>query len=201
MLQKRPHRRIIKTLCICLALFIGNAFAAGDHAHTDMSKPIKDYRQLTPDEVILQTVLDGYANAMAQRSIEAMEQVVIPGDFSTIESGYPNWTWEDFRDSHLSAEFKAFSDATYNIDLIAGETQGSLGFAVFKYTAAGKAQGRTISISGLGTAILESNDSGPDQVWRIHHLHTSAPRDQLEKAAGGAQHKPANEHGAIQHGQ
>jgi hypothetical protein len=170
-------------------------FAAGDHAHNDMSKAIKEYRDLTSTEKTVQAVLDTYGDAMAQRSIELMEEAIIPGDFSTIESGYPNWTWESFRDQHLAAEFQAFSDASYDIDLIVGETQGSLGFAVFRYKAAGTVQGKTISISGLGTAILEETDAG----WRIHHLHTSAPRDQLEKAAAGTGFDGGSDHGK-QHG-
>jgi hypothetical protein len=162
--------------------FSATTFASGDHAHNDMTKTIQEYRELTETEQMVQGVMDTYARAMAEGSIEIMEQAIIPGDFSTIESGYPNWTWESFRDTHLAEEFKVFSEATYDIDLIVGETQGSLGFAVFRYTAAGKVQGNTVSISGLGTAILEATDAG----WRIHHLHTSAPRDQLEQAAAGA---------------
>lgn len=176
-----------------LALLSGAAVAAGGHsepAHSDgghahaagdMAKgPISAYRELTPDEATIQAVLDTYGSAMEQKSIELMEQAVIPGDFSTIESGYPNWTWEDFRDNHLLVEMDAFTDVDYDIGLILGEFQGSLGFAIYRYTASGMAQGRQVSISGLGTAILEQTDAG----WRIHHLHTSAPRNQLEAAEG-----------------
>ncbi len=173
----------------CLTLG-STAFAAGNHDH-DMSKAIKEYRELNETEQSIQGVLNKYAQAMEERSVEVMESAVIPGDFSTIESGYPNWTWESFRDTHLAAEFKMFSDSSYVIDLIVGETQGSLGFAVFRYKASGSAHGRTVSISGLGTAVMEETDDG----WRIHHMHTSAPRDQLEKAAGGGNHDSGGGHG------
>lgn len=156
----------------------------GGHAHadSDMSKGrIASYRELNADEATIQGVLDTYARAMEQRSVEIMEQALIPGDFSTIESGYANWTWEDFRDNHLLVEMEAFRDIDYDIGLIVGEFQGSLGFAIFDYTAAGDMQGRRVSVSGLGTAVLEQTAAG----WRIHHLHTSAPRDQLEGMAGG----------------
>jgi hypothetical protein len=175
---------------LSLALLLSlQAFAAGDHAHNDMSKAIKDYRELTPTEQTVQAVLDTYAQAMEEKSVEIMEQAIIVNDFSTIESGYPNWSWEDFRDNHLSAEMQSFTDVDYQIDLITGETQGSLGFAVFRYTASGKMHGKTISISGLGTAIIEETAAG----WRIHHLHTSAPRNQLEQAAQGTGHQQ-NDH-------
>lgn len=161
------------------------ALAVGEHANTDMTQAIKDYRELTETEQAVQAVLDTYGRAMEEKSVKVMEQAVIVGDFSTIESGYPNWTWEDFRDNHLAVEIQTFDDVAYQIDLIVGETQGSLGFAVFKYTASGSVQGKAISISGLGTAIIEEQDDG---AWRIHHLHTSAPRDQLEQAAAGTGH-------------
>ena len=171
-------------VCLSLSFLSGTALSAGSHEQTDMAQAIVEYRALTPTEKTVQDVLNVYAQAMAERSIETMEQAVIPGDFSVIESGYANWTWEDFRDKHLAEEFQMLSDPSYKIDLLVGETQGPLGFAVFRYTAAGKVNGREISISGLGTAVLEHTDDG----WRIHHMHTSAPRDQLEKAMGSAPH-------------
>jgi hypothetical protein len=166
-----------------LLLISGATNAAGDHGHgvaSGKAGPIEGYRELTPDETAIQAVLNTYAQAMEQKSVETMEQAIIPGDFSTIESGYPNWTWEDFRDNHLLIEMDTFTDVDYDIKLISGEFQGSLGFAVYQYTASGKIQEKSVSISGLGTAILEQTDDG----WRIHHLHTSAPRSQLEGMGG-----------------
>jgi hypothetical protein len=160
------------------------AIAAGDHGHGGSAEgqtgPIIDYRALTAEEATIQDVLNIYATAMEEKSVDVMEQAIIPGDFSTIESGYPNWTWEDFRDNHLLVEMDAFTDVNYEIKLISGEFQGSLGFAIYKYTASGKIQDKAVSISGLGTAILEETAEG----WRIHHLHTSAPRTQLEGMGG-----------------
>lgn len=181
-------RAITLTLAFAGSLAIApGAIAADQHTggshghHSDASRgPISSYRELNPDEATIQQVLNTYARAMREGSVEIMEQAVIPGDFSTIESGYPNWTWEDFRDNHLLAEFKMFSDVDYTIELITGEFQGELGFAVFSYTASGSFEGKASSISGLGTAVLELTDAG----WRIHHLHTSAPRSQLEQMAG-----------------
>jgi hypothetical protein len=168
----------------CMLIFIsGSLFAAGDHGRgkaSDKVGPIVEYRQLTEDEKVIQSVLDTYAQAMEQKSVALMEQAIIPDDFSTIESGYPNWTWADFRDNHLLVEMDTFTDVDYDIKLITGEFQGTLGFAVYQYTASGKVQDKAVSISGLGTAILEQTDAG----WRIHHLHTSAPRSQLEGMGG-----------------
>jgi len=169
---------LIRILLFCLPILIAaNSWAAGDHGHDGAAKgPISDYRELTADEAAIQGVLDKYATAMENKSVELMETAVIPGDFSTVESGYPNWTWEDFRDNHLLVEMDTFTDVNYDIKLITGEFQGSLGFGIYQYTASGKVQGNPVSISGLGTAILEQTETG----WRIHHLHTSAPRAQLE---------------------
>jgi hypothetical protein len=169
--------RFLVVVFAALLLSVGTVFAAGGHTSGEAVKgPIAEYRALTKDEQTIQQVLGTYAKAMEQKSVELMEQAVMPGDFSTIESGYPNWTWEDFRDHHLLVEMDTFTDVSYVNRLIAGELQASLGFAVFSYTASGKMQGKTMSISGLGTAILEETKEG----WRIHHLHTSAPRAQLE---------------------
>jgi len=179
--MKRAHPRhiVLSTLICTLLLGPGSAIARGPHGNQDSSQgPIASYRALTADEQTIQTLLDGYAKAMEEKSVAVMEQVVIPGDFSTIESGYPNWTWEDFRDNHLLVEMDTFTDVDYTSKLISGELQDTLGFAIYQYTASGKMKGKTetVSISGLGTAILEKTSNG----WRIHHLHTSAPREQLE---------------------
>ena len=159
----------------------GDHSATGPHSHGETAKgPIHRHRELNRDEATIQQVLDTYARAMQEGSAEVMEQAVMAGDFSTIESGYPNWSWEDFRDNHLLAEFQMFSDVSYRIELIAGELQGEMGFAVFSYTASGSFDGKASSITGLGTAILERGTDG----WRIHHMHTSAPRSQLEQLPG-----------------
>ena len=182
------------TIALLALTLPGMALAAGGHAHDeDLSKgPISSYRALTDDETTIQAVLDTYGRAMEEKSVEIMEQAVIPGDFSTIESGYPNWTWEDFRDNHLAVEMEQFTDVNYDMGLILGEFQGELGFAVFNYTASGKVAGNPVSISGLGTAILELDDGQ----WRLHHLHTSAPRSQLEQAQESAgEHSAGGEHG------
>jgi len=184
-MTRNTHSKLLPGLLAnILLLAVSSVNAAGNHdsgdASTAMKGPIADYRELSADEASIQALLDVYGSAMESKSVELMEQAVIPGDFSTIESGYPNWTWEDFRDNHLLVEMAMFTDVSYKIRLIAGELQGTLGFAVYEYTAAGKVQDKAVSISGLGTAILEQTDDG----WRIHHLHTSAPRSQLEGMGG-----------------
>lgn len=191
-------RKTITALLVLLAM-PAVTLAAGEHAHDeDLSKgAISSYRDLTADEAKIQAVLDTYARAMEESSVEIMEQAVIPGDFSTIESGYPNWTWEDFRDNHLAVEMEQFTDVDYDMGLILGEFQGDLGFAIYKYTASGKVAGNAVSISGLGTAILENTAAG----WRMHHLHTSAPRTQLEQAEQSrGDDSDESGHGGSEHG-
>ena len=184
-MTRKVHLKAERIAISCLLfLFAGSTLAAGGHGHggstSGTAGPIVEYRELSAEEAIIQDVLDTYARAMEKKSVEVMEEAIIPGDFSTIESGYPNWTWEDFRDNHLLVEMDTFTDVNYEIQLISGEFSGSLGFAIYQYTASGKMQDKAVSISGLGTAILEQTDDG----WRIHHLHTSAPRTQLEGMGG-----------------
>lgn len=181
-MQQRPDRTALLVMPVFLFLgCAGTAIAAGTHgAAGNDTGPSAPPRTLTADEQAIQKLLDLYAQAMEQKSVPLMEQAVVTADFSTIESGYPNWSWEDFRDNHLLVEMDAFTDVDYRIELISGELQEPLGFAIYRYTASGKVQGNpdTVSISGLGTAILEQTAKG----WQIHHLHTSAPRAQLEGA-------------------
>lgn len=176
-----PRKLLVNALACAVFSIPCFALAAGEHGH-QAKEPVVNYRALTADEQTIQTLLNGYAKAMEEKSVTLMEEVIIPDDFSTIESGYPNWTWQDFRDNHLLIEMDTFTDVRYTIKLISGELQDPLGFAIYQYTAAGKMQGKTetVSISGLGTAILEKTSKGG---WRIHHLHTSAPRAQLEASS------------------
>ena len=86
--------RMLLSFCAAITVaFSPGANAAGDHANSDMTKAIAEYRELTKTEQLVQDVMDTYARAMAEGSIEVMESAIIPGDFSTIESGHPNWTW------------------------------------------------------------------------------------------------------------
>lgn len=162
------------------ALTPGLLLASGaSHTGLPPQEPIKNLRDLTIEEEQIQDLLNLYAEAMEEKSLEKAERAVSTGDFIIIESGYPNWQWEDFRDNHLLVEMTDFSDIDYQIDLITGEFQGTLGFAIYAYTASGKLRGTPTSISGFATAILELKDDE----WRIHHIHSSAPRQQLEQNA------------------
>ena len=165
------------TLPVVLTVLLapGPVLATGqDHTGLAPREPIAEYRELTDDERSIQSLLDVYAQAMEARSVETAEQAVIPGDFSTIESGYANWTWEDFKQNHLSVELESFSDISYVVELIAGEFQGDLGFAIYQFTASGEMNGQSMVTRGLATAILEKSQGQ----WRIHHIHSSTPRAQ-----------------------
>lgn len=167
--------RLSLMLCITLLFHTSALWAFGGHTgDTQPAKAIDSYRELTADEQQVLKLLQTYASAMEQRSVDLAEQAVIPGDFSTIESGYANWTWEDFKKYHLSVELQQFHDISYKIELLTGEFQGDMGFAIYRYTASGRMQadGPLMSITGLATAILENTDKG----WRIHHIHSSTPR-------------------------
>jgi len=152
-----------------------NVLALGGHTgDTEPAKPIIEKRALTADEQAIQDVLNKYASAMEKRDVSIAEQAVIPGDFSTIESGYANWSWSDFKEHHLSAELDFFKDISYKIDLLSGEFQGDLGFCVYQFKTSGTVikSGKQMSTAGLATCILEKTEQG----WRIHHIHSSVPR-------------------------
>ena len=160
---------------IITSVSISTALAAGSHTNAEPAKPIAQQRALTPDEQSIQNLLNLWAKAMETRSVDSASKVVLPDDFSVIESGYANWTWQDYRDNHLGIELDAFKDISYTIELLSGEFQGNLGFAIYRFTATGiiVASNKTMTTSGLATAVLEKH---PDLGWRMHHLHTSVPR-------------------------
>lgn len=165
----------ISLLSIVVLLLPINAFALGGHTgDTEPAKPIIEQRPLTADEQTIQDVLNTYALAMEKRDISIAEQAVIPGDFSTIESGYANWSWDDFKKHHLSVELDFFKDISYKIELLSGEFQGDLGFCVYRFTTSGTVvkSGNKMTTSGLATCIMEKTEQG----WRIHHIHSSVPR-------------------------
>lgn len=172
-----------KLITITSALIIALPLTAGasgaSHTGLPPQEPIKNLRDLTADEQQIQDLLNLYGEAMEEKSLEKAEQAILTGDFIIIESGYPNWQWEDFRDNHLLVEMEDFSDIDFQMDLITGELKEALGFAIYAYTASGKFRGTPTSISGFATAILEQNNGE----WRIHHIHSSAPRAQLEQQA------------------
>jgi len=189
-------RNISHWLIAVCAAFVSQAVFASGASHTGLppKEPIKNTRALTAEEQQIQDLLTLYGEAFEQKSLEKAERAVIPGDFYIIESGYPNWEWEDFRDNHFLAEMKDFTDIDYQIDLMVGETQGTLGFAIYQYTASGKFRGTPTGITGFGTAVLELHEGE----WRLHHIHTSAPRKQLEQTAyanDSGESEPAEEAG------
>lgn len=188
-----------KFIVIASALLLSatpSMLLASGASHTGLApkEPIKNTRALTDDEQTVQDLLTLYAEAFEEKSFEKAELAVIPGDFTIIESGYPNWEWDDFRDNHFLAEMKDFTDIDYQIDLIAGELNGDSGFAIYQYTARGKFRGTPTGISGFGTAIIERYNGE----WRLHHMHTSAPRAQLEQTAYSKEGEDAGTADAVQ---
>ena len=117
--MQNPIISVVSAALASICTLTGRAaLAAGNHAETDMTQVIKDYRELNATVQMVQSVLDTYSRAMEERSVEIMEQAVIVDDFSTIESGYPNWTWADFRDNHLAVEMQAFKDVDTRLSTV-----------------------------------------------------------------------------------
>jgi hypothetical protein len=175
-------KRLLTSIIICYLASLFTVFASdGSHTALPPKQPIKDLRELNADEQKIQRLLDLYAEAIEEKSLEKAKRAILSNDFVIIESGYPNWQWEDFRDNHLLVEMKDFSEISYQMELIAGELQEKLGFGIYAYKASGKFRGKATSISGFATALLEKDQNE----WRIHHIHSSAPRNQLEKNSYG----------------
>lgn len=130
--------------------------------------------ELSPLAKALNAVLQAYAAGMAARDIEAVSRQFVNADnFVAFESGYQNFGWDDYRASHLEAEFRQFdAPIRFEIRLLQVSGSGEMAYAAYAYRARAQMPGGEVGLDGLGTAVL-SRVAGD---WRILHLHTSMRR-------------------------
>lgn len=129
---------------------------------------------LSPLAKDVDAVLQTYAAGMAARDIDAVSrQFVNTADFVAFESGYQNFGWDDYRASHLEAEFRQF-DAPIRFEIRLLEVAGGeeMAYAAYAYRARAQMPGGEVGLDGLGTAVLAKVNAD----WRILHLHTSMRR-------------------------
>jgi hypothetical protein len=118
-------------------------------------------------------VLDRYAQATVERNLPEIERCFITNDdFLIVESSYPNFGWNDFKQNHLRPEFEEIEDIRYEANVIQAFATSELACAVFKYQASGVNQDNRRTMEGLGTAVLVPTDEG----WKIRHWATCSRR-------------------------
>ena len=118
-------------------------------------------------------VLTREAVAVEKGDLAALDKIwANTEDVSVFESGYANYGWNDYRNTHLAPELKEFKNTKYAFSDLKVKVDGKTAWATFKYTLAAEMGTRKVESGGLGTAVLEKRDGK----WRIVHWHSSAPR-------------------------
>ena len=113
------------------------------------------------------------AVAVEKGDIAALDKIwANTEDVTVFESGYANYGWNDYRNTHLAPELKEFKNTKYAFSDLKVKVDGKTAWATFKYTLAAEMGTRKVESGGLGTAVLEKRDGK----WRIVHWHSSAPR-------------------------
>lgn len=150
-----------------LALVLGSAFAA-------LSVPLIAHQPEKHDPAYAVTViLQRNAEAFERGDLAALESLWAADETVTVfESGHANYGWADYRDQHLKPEMAEMKNVKYTISDVTPRVEGSTAWATFKYAMEADVEGKHVTGSGLGTAILEKRGSG----WKIVHWHSSAPR-------------------------
>jgi len=125
------------------------------------------------DERAVIDVLTREAAAVEKGDLAALDKIWANDEAVTVfESGHANYGWNDYRNTHLGPELKAFKNTKYAFSDMKVKTSGNLAFATFKYTLSAEMGTRRVDSGGLGTAVLEKQGGK----WRIVHWHSSAPR-------------------------
>ncbi|HQZ97548.1 MAG: nuclear transport factor 2 family protein [Chloracidobacterium sp.] len=126
------------------------------------------------DEVKAVTdVMMSEAAAVEKGDLAALDKIwANTEDVTVFESGYANYGWNDYRNTHLAPELKEFKNTKYSFSDLKVKVDGKTAWATFKYSLAAEMGTRKVESGGLGTAVLEKRDGK----WRIVHWHSSAPR-------------------------
>ncbi|MDJ0927728.1 MAG: nuclear transport factor 2 family protein [Gammaproteobacteria bacterium] len=121
----------------------------------------------------IQDILDRYSQGTVNHDLKAIENCfVLTDDFVIVESSYPNFGWNDFKQNHLLPELEGVEGVEYRADVVQAYATDQLAYAIFKYKAAGSRGGERRTFEGLGTCVLIPTDDG----WKIRHWATCSRR-------------------------
>ena len=135
--------------------------------------PLSDSRSLSDGEQKIQEALSRYASAFKAKSYDQIEAAVAE-EFTLIQGGGVEltaaWSKQEFKDTQFKHMVDMFENVHYDIDLLAGHMTESGATATFRFSVGGNAHGRTVSMDGVGTAVLQSDG---DRL-AVSHMHNSA---------------------------
>ena len=161
MIKKMNSGKLFVALVLAaIATVVGFNFDGNVSAQTNEVKAVTD-------------VLTREAQAVEKGDLAALDKLWANSeDVTVFESGYANYGWNDYRNTHLAPELKEFKNTKYAFSDLKVKVDGKTAWATFKYTISADIEARKIESSGLATAILEKREGK----WRIVHWHSSAPR-------------------------
>lgn len=147
------------TVAGALALAGNRVAAQAPHSHAGMS-----------DSATVRSVIVSLFGAAERGDLAALDSIYAGEDLTVVEGAGINRGWKDYRDHHLAPELKEMSGFEYRPFEIQARTNGSLAWAIFRYTLKGKIGERVIDNVGRGTAILERRGAR----WVVRHTQTSS---------------------------
>lgn len=150
---------VVFAVFLSLAANVNSMAAQAPHSHTAMS-----------DSATVRGVIVSLFGAAESGDLAALDSIYAGEDLTVIEGAGINRGWKDYRDHHLAPELKEMSGFEYRPFEIQARTNGSLAWAIFRYTLKGKIGDRVIDNVGRGTAILERRGGR----WVVRHTQTSS---------------------------
>jgi len=130
-------------------------------------------RSLSGEEQKIQDALTTYASAFKAKSYDEIEKAV-SDDFTLIQGGGAEltaaWSKQEFKDTQFKHMVDMFENVHYDIDLLSGQMTEAGATATFRFSVGGNAHGRTVSMDGVGTAVLQSDGNR----LTVAHMHNSA---------------------------
>lgn len=125
-----------------------------------------------PADAAITQVLDREAEAFRKGDLAGVSACWETEDTSSvIESGHANWGWVDYRDHHLKHELAGMKITDHkrtNLRIVAGP---DMALVTFEFRLQGTYKERAFDMSGMESVVLRRRDG----VWRIVHVHASAP--------------------------
>tara|TARA_B100001939_G_scaffold182605_1_gene157316 strand:- start:1539 stop:2072 length:534 start_codon:yes stop_codon:yes gene_type:complete len=119
----------------------------------------------------IRALLHKKAEAIIQMSIEGVEELIaVEDNYSIVEGRHANWSWAEYRDTHLRPEFTSpdFKITAYEIGDIKVTIGEDLAFAVYDYVIKAEVKGKKLSKKNYTTVVLKRTSRG----WRILHEHS-----------------------------
>lgn len=129
------------------------------------------------DESAVRKTVAAYGEAMRQRSVERLAEVV-DDDLLVLEGVHKNVGWADYRDNHIGPEMAEWTELRSSTPTLAAvSVSGDLAYVVQESTLAiVMAKGET-TLAAAETFVLRRKN----EQWRVVHVHFSGKKKDSAK--------------------